>query len=139
MATGFPTKANWSAGDVLTASGMDDLAGTLNYLSPVGQANGSTLVANSANASGLGWNQNFAAGKNKIINGDFGIWQRGTSFSLNNSSQFSADRWLVWSDTTATCSQQTFTPGTAPVTGYEGTYYLQLAKNSGGTFITAKQ
>ena len=32
MATGFPTKANWAAGDVLTASQMDDLAGTFNLL-----------------------------------------------------------------------------------------------------------
>ena len=31
MATGFPTKANWVSGDILTASQMDDLAGTLNY------------------------------------------------------------------------------------------------------------
>lgn len=30
MATGFPTKANWTAGDILTAAQMDDLAGTLN-------------------------------------------------------------------------------------------------------------
>lgn len=33
MATGFPTKANWVAGDILTAAQMDDLAGTLNLLS----------------------------------------------------------------------------------------------------------
>jgi len=32
MAVGFPTKANWAAGDVLTASQMDDLAGTVNTL-----------------------------------------------------------------------------------------------------------
>jgi hypothetical protein len=32
MAVGFPTKANWAAGDVLTASQMDDLAGTVNLL-----------------------------------------------------------------------------------------------------------
>jgi len=33
MAVGFPTKANWAAGDVLTASALDDLAGTVNLLS----------------------------------------------------------------------------------------------------------
>lgn len=30
MATGFPTKANYVAGDVLTATNMNDLSGTLN-------------------------------------------------------------------------------------------------------------
>jgi len=30
MATGFPTKANYAAGDVLTAVNMNDLSGTLN-------------------------------------------------------------------------------------------------------------
>jgi hypothetical protein len=34
----------------------------------------------------------FAAGKNKIINGDFGIWQRGTTLALNSSYTYLADR-----------------------------------------------
>jgi len=128
MATGFPTKANWSAGDVLTASGMDDLAGTLNYLSPVGQANGSTLVANSANASGLGWNQNFAAGKNKIINGDFNVNQR-TFTTTTTDSTYGFDRWQMLTNSatgTTTYSAQTFTPGAAPVAGYEATNFARL-------------
>ena len=68
MAIGFPTKANWAAGDVLTASAMDDLAGTVNtvqWLKP--------------------WNT--------CLNSNFSVWQRGTSISYNNSTAYSADRW----------------------------------------------
>ena len=135
MAVGFPTKANWAAGDILTAAQMDDLAGTVNTLSPVGQANGSTLVANSANASGLGWNQNFAAGKNAIINGDFGIWQRGTTFTNPGNGGYTADRFFNSQDGTGTvtCTQQTFTAGTAPIAGYEGTYFQRTSLTTLGT------
>ena len=79
----------------------------------------------------------FVAGKNKIINGDFGIWQRGTSFNTNAS--YCADRWLIlWdgSGATRTISQQTFTPGTAPVSGYEGQYFLRFAQSVAGTGST---
>jgi len=76
----------------------------------------------------------FVAGKNKIINGDFGIWQRGTSFS-NPGGVYTADRWDLSYDgsgTTRTVSRQSFTPGTAPVPGYEGQYFYRYAR-SGGT------
>ena len=131
MAVGFPTKANWAAGDVLTAAQMDDLAGTVNYLSPVGQTNGSTLVVNSANASGLGWSPTFFAGKNKIINGDFGIWQRGTTFNACATGTYTADRWSgIFMNGTVNVTRQAFTAGTAPVAGYESSYYLQLARTA---------
>ena len=71
----------------------------------------------------------FVAGKNKIINGDFGIWQRGTSFTNPTTGDYTADRWRISNLTAITTSrnvtQQTFTPGTAPVAGYEGTYFLR--------------
>jgi hypothetical protein len=100
-------------------------------------ANGETLVADSSASTGLRYQGNFAAGKNKIINGDFGIWQRGTSTnSASAASTFLADRWVSrfdYSSGTASLSQQTFTPGTAPVAGYEGQYFLRLTMPSGAS------
>jgi hypothetical protein len=79
----------------------------------------------------------FVAGKNKIINGDFGIWQRGTT--TTSVGYFTADRWYCGTDSTATFSQQTHTPGAAPVAGYEGQYFMRLAKNAGGSYIDMRQ
>jgi hypothetical protein len=76
------------------------------------------------------------AGKNKIINGDFGIWQRGTTFSNPTSGDFLSDRFYSQHNgtgTTRTITQQTFTPGTAPVAGYEGQYYQRYALSVVGT------
>jgi hypothetical protein len=72
----------------------------------------------------------YAAGKNKIINGDFGIWQRGTSFTT--SAAYTADRFVMVTNPAAqgTVSQQTFTPGTAPVAGYENQFFLRYNSTS---------
>ena len=68
----------------------------------------------------------FLAGKNKIINGDFGINQRNFS-STTTSGTFGFDRWRTDNaGGTVTWSAQTFTPGAAPVSGYESTNYLQV-------------
>jgi hypothetical protein len=107
MAVGFPAKTDFATGEVLTATNMNDITGTLNLLQ-------STL---------------YPAGRNKIINGDFGIWQRGTSgFALG--SAYNADRWTFYTGTPTNkaITQQTFTPGTAPVSGYEGTYFWRFAE-----------
>jgi hypothetical protein len=84
---------------------------------------------------------------NAIINGAFEIWQRGTSFSTTEDlgQNFFADRFLVQRDgtgSTATVSQQTFTPGTAPVAGYEGQFFArfnQTVAGSGATISNFRQ
>ena len=77
----------------------------------------------------------YVAGKNKIINGDFGIWQRGTTFTSPAAAAYTADRYKYGQDGTGTVTvtQQTFTPGTAPVAGYEGAYFQRTASTAAGT------
>jgi hypothetical protein len=78
----------------------------------------------------------YAAGKNKIINGDFGVWQRGTSYSNPGNGTFTADRFVFIYDgsgSTRTLSRQTFTPGAAPVAGYEGSFFWRNATTVAGT------
>jgi len=67
----------------------------------------------------------FAAAKNKILNGDFRVNQR--NFTSNTTTgTFNFDRWAqLNSGGTFTVTPQTFTPGAAPVAGYEGSTYLQ--------------
>jgi predicted secreted protein len=122
MATGrIPTTANsplTAKGDLFTFStGSAKLA--------VG-SNGDTLVADSAATTGLRWQGNYSAGKNKIINGDFNINQRSFSSSTTDGS-YGFDRWLMEASGGATYSAQTFTAGTAPVAGYEAKNFAQIA------------
>ena len=87
-------------------------------------------LANSAYAPAV--TNNFYAGKNKIINGNFSIWQRGTSgFSVNG---YTADQWYATrGNGSVGVSQQTFTPGAAPVSGYESQYFLRYALSGAST------
>ncbi len=68
-----------------------------------------------------------AAGKNKILNGDFNINQRNFT-SVTTDSTYGFDRWKLFiNGGTNTYTPQTFTPGTAPVSGYEGTNFARVA------------
>jgi hypothetical protein len=111
MAIGFPVKNDYVTGDVLTAANMNDLSGTLNTIQSV----------------------EYAAGKNKIINGDFDINQRAFS-STTSSTTYTFDRWRTdLSGGTVTYSAQTFTPGTAPVVGYESKNFIRIVTSGQST------
>jgi hypothetical protein len=71
---------------------------------------------------------NFFAGKNKIINGDFSVNQRSFT-SVTTDSTFIFDRWRTTINNatgSTTFTPQVFTPGTAPVSGYEGVNFVRI-------------
>jgi hypothetical protein len=106
----------------------DSISSTSTTLAATANAVKTTYdLANSAYAGGF--TNNYYAGKNKIINGDFDIWQRGTSgFSAPG---YTADRWrYAVGNGAAGVSRQAFTPGAAPVSGYEGKFFLRYALSS---------
>lgn len=96
MAVGFPTKANWAAGDVLTASAQDDLAGTVNLLSNASATSGSQLVSNVAGTSFA--YQATPSASNPVLNSAMQIFQRSstptTGITVTGGSAYTLDRWL---------------------------------------------
>ena len=82
--------------------------------------------------------------RNRIINGNFDIWQRGTSFSNPADNAYTADRWVVTyngSGATRTVSQQIFNPGSTEA-ALGAVFFLRHAQTvagSGGTYNTVNQ
>jgi len=100
VANAIPKSTVTTKGDLLAATG----ASTVTNL-PVG-ADGTTLVANSASATGMAWaGPSVAAGKNYLINGAMDNWQRGASFSATG---YGPDRWYCTvGGSAATFAQET--------------------------------
>jgi hypothetical protein len=88
---------------------------------------------------------NGAAGRNKVINGDFSVWQRGTSFTSPSFSQYTADRWknnnYDVAPTTWSVSRESFTPGTAPSGSNSEFFYRSTITTVGSNTVydTAQQ
>jgi hypothetical protein len=70
--------------------------------------------------------------RNKIINGNFDIWQRGTSIASNHlgNNIYSADRWIIRGEgSTGTVTRQEFTLGQTDVPN-NPTYYSRIVVTS---------
>lgn len=66
--------------------------------------------------------------RNKIINGGMDIWQRGTSFSLSTTNQFTADRWGALQATSAATTVSRQSAASA------GSFYcMRVQRNSGSS------
>jgi hypothetical protein len=131
----------FTAGEVLAAADVNSFlmdqtvmtfAGTAARSSAIGTATeGMVTWLNDQNAlqvyDGTQWNGLAASGGNAIINGAFEINQRGFT-SGTASDVFTFDRWAtgVAGDGTTTFSSQAFTPGAAPVAGYEATNFFRV-------------
>jgi hypothetical protein len=117
-------------GDILSGSADNTVARTA-----VGP-DFSMLFADSTATGGLRWGGNYqVAGKNKLINSNFFYAQRGTTFTSPADGIYTLDRWRHSQDGTGTVTitQQAFTPGAAPVAGYEGAFFMRQAVTAIGT------
>ena len=93
----------------------------------IGDASGGTTTT----VNGFTPTASNMAGRNRIINGNFDIWQRGTSFTSLTSAEFTADRWnLEASGATIDVSRQEFTLGQTDVPE-NPKYFLRYAVTTG--------
>lgn len=127
---GIPESLIDAKGDLIVGSAADTAARLA-----VG-SNGQTFVADSSQTTGLGWANNFAAGKNKIINGDFSVNQRGFT-STTTSGTYGLDRWVFSTiDGTCTYSAESFTAGNV-ISGYEPKTFARIV-TTGQTLASAE-
>jgi hypothetical protein len=85
----------------------------------------SSLGSSALLPAGLGF-------RNVLINGDFKVWQRGTSFTVTSGSPYTADRWCVTLGGTANFS---VSRQTANLDGFQ--YCLRLQRTASNTNTSA--
>jgi len=104
---------------------------------------GAFSVAGDATVSSLNGGP-LAGFRNRIINGNFDVWQRGTIFNSPADNTYTADRWVVVYDgsgATRAINRETFIPGSTEAAP-GAAYFLgfnQTVAGSGGTYNVLSQ
>jgi hypothetical protein len=96
-----------------------------------------TFGPSSITSNQIIWSEQVAF-RNKIINGNFDIWQRGTSFSVTADGTYTADRWsraFDGSGATRTVSRQNFAINQTQVPGAPK-YFINSTQSVAGTGAT---
>lgn len=84
-----------------------------------------------ASLGGTGTTAGVTGFKNRLINGDMGIWQRGTSFAAPSTMSYTADRWVaVWGSANRTFSRQS---------GFDSAQYCMRVQRNAGVTDTGYQ
>lgn len=106
---------------------------SLDKISNVGATDGDVLKYNGATSTWIA-NSPESGFRNRLINGDMRIWQRGTSFTGIGADTYTVDRWTT-STSTATLNknitQQTLSSSELPATDAGIVYYARLNFTSG--------
>jgi hypothetical protein len=128
------TTTNAVVPTALTTKG-DMFAATANaaYTRFAAGNNGESLYADSTTSTGLRWQGDFNTGKNKILNGDFSIWQRGTTATSTSgflNVTYLADRWTTYYYGGGNTANYTYSRENLPygdIPGYGGQYFARHA------------
>jgi hypothetical protein len=111
MAT-FPSKVNYATGDILTATNMNEIGQAINLL-------------DGAQTS---------AAKNRVLNSNMSVWQRGTSIALG-AGTYTADRWYGYRGVAGSTISRQVTNDTTNLPFIQ--YCARVQRDSGNTSTSA--
>lgn len=104
----FPSKVNYATGDILTATNVNEIGQAINLLDGA----------------------QYAGAKNRVLNSNFSVWQRGTS-GAGSGTAFVADRWQAYRGAAGSTFSRQVTNDTTNLPFIQ--YCIRAQRDSGNT------